>query len=337
MKEETADHARDVFLLDVPMGRHSKLLTCVAANLEAMLNFYGAREALTALGSQFFAELDPARHLLLLQHTALEDSVASWTGLNCTETKAKTFQEVLQEVETHLTRQAPVLIHADAFSVPWNPYCGNEHFDHAFVIDGIDLRQHRLRVVDCYTNTTPYGAAGRFSSWSPVAELERVLKPLEGEFSVISLVPQSVPQTLSSGSVIDLVSRNVAEYGERLAKNRAFGYLSSWLAAEGLKEKDFQWLSLVTWLATRERGLHVEWWREVNTRFPEITAGALATFGAEKVVPAWQQAQSMAYIASQRVKAGRPYPQVLLQILETASVAEVEWHAQMVRWLNQVR
>ena len=53
------------------------------------------------------------------------------------------------------------------------------------------------------------------------------------------------------------------------------------------------------------------------------------------MVAAWQGLQSMAFIAHQRSRAGRPWPQALGGALEKVAAAESGWLDRMAAWLDK--
>jgi acyl carrier protein len=322
----------EAILLGVPLGELSGMLPCAGANLEALLRFLGAREITTLLGGQFHVELIPAERRARFEHSALAGTLERWAGLACAVDRAADTTALLALARSRLQEGFPLLVHADAGSVAWNPYYGHEHFEHAFVLDGLDGARQLAHVVDCYSNATPYGSASPLRDWKPLGDLRALVPPPdEPGFQLLHLVERGVPRPLAEEDVLDLVGRNVTAYRQALVAGRGLGSAVPWLAAGAVGEKDLGWLSLVSWLGARSRALHLEWWRELGSRFPRFGTGEVASLGAE-VVTAWQGLQSMAFIAHQRVKAGRPWPQALGASLEKVAGAELGWLAGMTEW-----
>ena len=319
-------------LLGVPLGELAAMLPCVSANLESLLRFRGAGEIPTLLGSQLYAEVSPAERRVRFEHSPPAGVIEEWAGLGWAIDRPADPAALLESAERLVRKGFPVLVHADAGTVPWNPYYGREHFEHAFVLDGFG--GGRAHVVDGYVNTTPHGAAVPFREWKPVAELAS-LAPPPGEpgFPLLHLEERGAPRPLTLEGARGLAAGNRAAYGRAIGEGRGLGSLVSWLAG-GVGEEDLGWLSLLSWLGTRSRALHLQWWREIEPRFPGEGAGEIADFGAE-VVAAWQGLQSMAFIAHQRSRAGRPWPQALGGALEKVAAAESGWLDRMAAWLDK--
>jgi hypothetical protein len=118
---------------------------------------------------------------------------------------AESTAECLDSWAAELGRGNAVAVTADAFFLPWLPYCGNEHMEHGFVVEGVEGgREPVLHVVDPYENRTRRGHArptttkvvlgdlghaldrgawavlepcGRRNRWTPNAKSGRTAKP----------------------------------------------------------------------------------------------------------------------------------------------------------------
>lgn len=316
-------------------GGNAELLTCAAANVEAVLRYYRAPEVLTALGSQFFFSTEPSGRYASFEHTAEESAVARWTGIELIEDRAEGFDRAMGKLTELLFDGRPVLVFVDAFGVPWNPYSGHEHHEHAFVIDGFDSEANELHVVDAYVNATPYGPASPFSSWIPVSRLRGQLRPAGDAYRMMRFDGGGSAEKLEPESVMEILNENVAAHRSAAERGESLARLARWAETEKLDEGAVQWLSLVSWLGTRARSLHLSWLREVDRRFPKLGLAFPLVQGFEGLVGNWQKTQGTAYMAFRRLAAGRPCPPTLHEALADLDTAEHTWREQLADHLAE--
>lgn len=306
---------------------YAALLPCVEANLELLLRHAGVANVLTVLGGACALEAEPPDRLEL-RPVPLERWIRRQTGLELRRTTVDG-DALLAHLRDVLTGDTPALVFADAFSVPWNPYAGHEHHQHAFVVDAWDASGERLHVVDAYTNATRYGRAVPSERWVAARELLASLAPPPGrclEVAQLAGVPRG-----AADPPVAIVRENVGAHERNRARGAGAERLAGHVGDAPYGER-LRWLSLATWLAARSRALHALWWRE-SAELPG--SGAVAAFGDEVVAPTWEAAQTSVYLASRRVEAGRDCPPHARQSLVEAAAAEREWFARMRTWLDR--
>lgn len=304
---------------------YAEHLPCVEANLEVLVRRAGVEDVLTLLGGPCgLAAAPPDR--LELRPVDLAEWIARWTGLRLVRDGGLERDALVDRVRTLAAAGTPALVFADAFTVPWNPYAGHEHHEHAFVVDDCDEGAGRVHVVDAYTNATPYGHAAPRREWMAARELAAALRPHGRGFAVAHL--EGSPRE-PGAPLVAIVSDNVSAYEQAAAAGAGADALTAHLpAAPGPQE--LHWLTLATWLVARSRSLHALWWRTGG-----LPGGdGVAEFGEQVAVPAWRAAQTSTYLASRRVAAGRACPPAARDALAAAARADREWFSRMRDWLG---
>jgi acyl carrier protein len=308
----------------------SALLPCVEANVELLLRNAGVRDVLTVLGGPCALEAEPPARLEL-RPLQLERWISRQTGLELRRTTGLDSAAAVECLREALDGGGvPALVFADAFSVPWNPYAGHEHHEHAFVVDAWDEAGERLHVVDAYTNATRWGRATPSERWTPARELFASLAPPPGRGIEVAQLAGATRAAVDGPGAI--VRGNVMAYEGSRARGAGVERLAEHLD-EGADGERLRWLSLATWLAARSRALHALWWRRCEREL--LASSAIALFADEVVVPAWEAAQTAMYLASRRVEAGRGCPPHAHLSLADAAAADREWFARMRAWVER--
>ncbi|MBM0230672.1 hypothetical protein JNW91_01535 [Micromonospora sp. STR1_7] len=306
-----------VTILGVRPGANADTLSCAAANLESLLTFAGVTDTLTPLAAPCTADVtSPDR--LRLSPVPLAQWLTRTTGLTLERWTASTADEVLQFAADVVMSGRPVLVHADAYTVPWNPYCGHEHHAHAFVVDGVD--DNRLHMIDGYTNATRYGTAAPIELWMKRAELAAVLAPPPDERWAVEQLTGAARATQSGLlTSFEIITANVRVRAEAEAAGRGLASLAAWADKDHIAG-----LNLAIWLLTRSRTAHERWWHTLNPATTSVDGG--------ECVAAWKMAQTLAYIAWRRVTAGKPCPTSIADAVLAAADAEERWFTQMAEW-----
>jgi hypothetical protein len=191
------------------MGRvDSAYLDCVSDVVALLLAHAGVADVRTPFAYQRAFRVVGGIDGVLepdLPPRARDRSVARFTGLRPKWTDIESTAECLDSWAAELGRGNAVAVTADAFFLPWLPYCGNEHMEHGFVVEGVEGgREPVLHVVDPYENRTRRGHArptttkvvlgdlghaldrgawavlepcGRRNRWTPNAKSGRTAKP----------------------------------------------------------------------------------------------------------------------------------------------------------------
>ncbi len=302
-------------------GPLAGVLPCVEANIEVLLRHAGVADVLTALGGPCTLDVEPMG-ALRLSPVARDDWIARSTGLRLARHGAADGAALVALLRERAGAGVPVLVHADAYTVAWNPYAGHEHHEHAFVVDGVDGAA--LHVVDAYTNTTRYGAAEPGERWVPAEDLARDLRPAADRFEVLHVEGEPVGLPDRAALAAEVTAANVAAHHAAAAAGRDASALAGF-AGGGPGRDELAWLTLAVWLISRSRQAHALWWREGPFRAAAGAADVVAA--AEPVVALWQTAQTMCYLAWRRVEAGRACPPTLGGTLSEAAAAESSWFA----------
>lgn len=311
---------------------YAECLPCVEANLEVLLRLAGVEDVLTVLGGLCVMVARPP-NALRLQPVTMDDWIRRRTNLRLMATPYADNGRLLGGARRLIHEGAPALIFADAFSVPWSPYLGQEHHEHAFVIDAWDDHDNRSHVIDAYTNITRYGKAERCELWIDASDLVALLRPHGRCFKVAHFVGSPSACERRPEDMLETVKLNVAAHGlSRQRRLDAQGLADHFAAPRQLN--DLRWLALATWLAARSRRMHVTWWKQTTCLTalapcaPEISLG-------EEVAAAWDRAQTASYLAWRRVEAGRDCPPLLSESVARAAEAEHCWFESMRDWLEE--
>lgn len=271
---------------DVLPGIHADALDCLQANLAVLAD----------------AHHGPGTHLRLGERLGFDPVFG--TGLpHVAATVDDRFAEVRQRlglvlVERHddvasadliglLADGRPRYIVADAFLMPWLPYCGQEHMEHSLLAvaapDGV-------QVTDAYRNTTRWGEARPCTR--RLTESEFVAALATGAATVARWRAGSLHAARDEAAPVDpaVVDRYVAAYRDHEDRHAAFTALT-----------------LETWLLARQRRLHV-----ARTSDP----------AAASRLPAWQRLTEQVYLALRRVEFGRAEPTHVFAMLTDLLGAE---------------
>ncbi|MGP3999324.1 hypothetical protein [Streptomyces sp. 8N706] len=324
--------------LESAPGAYRASLSCVDANLEVLLGHHGVPDVLTVLGGLCVLDTEPGG-TVTTRPTPVDRWVRHCTGLELRQSEAPDVETVFRLARSAVDERAPVLVTVDAHSVPWSPYQGREHHEHAFVIDGYEAPDdggdgipRRVHVVDAYTNATRHGAADPQELWMDTERLRTTLTAHGDAFGVARLEGERQCVADSAIRALETVWLNTRAHERTVEAGRDSRGLAchDWEqeTAEGL-----QWLSLATWLATRNRGLHAQWWDRMHASRAPGKPGPVAEAGHE-AAHSWQQAQKAVYLAWRRVEAGRACPPTLKTSLTVAADAEERWFAAMYTWLR---
>lgn len=308
-------------------GPLAPMLSCVEANIEVLLRHAGVADVLTVLGGLCSLDVAPPAPPVLTP-LPRDSWIERCTGLRLARTDADSGAEVLDAARAAAEAGTPMLVVADAFTVPWNPYAGHEHHEHGFVVDGFE--DGRLRIVDAYTNTTRYGATEPGARWIDAGDLIGGLRPAGDRFELCHLVRAGAAAERDALAA-EAVAANLRAWHEAAAAGRDATALAVF-AGNGLDAAGLAWLSLAIWLIARSRQLHAQWWRERADgcgTAEESAAAASVAAAAEPVLQQWQSAQTMSYLAWRRVEAGHPCPTTLGSSLAGAAQAESAWFEAM--------
>lgn len=253
-----------------------------------------------------------------------------------------TLDEALPSWLQLLAAGRPVIVVGDAFHLPWVPYAGHEHLEHAFVLEGVRAREGQpllAHVVDPYDNTTQWGRAVPLTTTLPITELSAGVAG--GRWAVLA---GSGPGGSGEASTVDAVASRVAANAAAIAGAGAQrGHFMD--AHREPDEPALANLTLQTWLLARSRGLHGRWLADVAGQLRARTDSAAPAGPAggwldafpdlperfdERVTAAWQRAAQACYIALRRVRSGRAVPPGCLAATEQALAAEAELAAELL-------
>ncbi|WP_186156450.1 hypothetical protein [Burkholderia gladioli] len=186
-----------------------------------------------------------------------------------------------------------VYVIADAFHLPWVPYCGQQHMEHSFIIERGD---DGLRVTDHYWNDTQWGPA-RPGSWR-LSQAELAAAVCDGAH-VIAFTPHALARPMPEPRYAAPASADVEAY---LAAYRGHADRATALAQ----------LTLETWLLARSRRLHVTlrtWCGEDPARWSDM-------------LREWRAVVEQTYLALRRVQRGHPEPGAVLDRLAALLASE---------------
>jgi acyl carrier protein len=170
---------------------------------------------------------------------------------------------------------APAYVVADAWHLPWTPYCGRRHMQHSFLASR--LPDGRVRIGDAYHNDTPWGQA-RPGQW-PLTETELAAALRDGATTTIWFTA-ATPSPVRPA--VDVAATDGYVQAYRQAPDR--------LAA-------LDQLCLETWLLDRSRQLHAAFLASRHALDENRAAAHLA---------GWRTLTEQAYLALRRAERGRP-------------------------------
>ncbi|KAA2261400.1 acyl carrier protein [Solihabitans fulvus] len=250
-------------------------LDCVQANLAAVADRHNGSGAHLALGSALRFETEPGQDGAPQVASSVPYRLAAAHDLLGLRV-AKRFDDVDGAALRELVGEhGPLYVIADAHTLAWTPYAGQQHTEHTFLLSASDT------VVDAYHDETPWGSC-RPSVWR--------LSPTDFDAMVPSatvLLLATEPVTARPGALADN-ARALAD---------AVPDIDAYLAANRGSDQ----LVLDVWLLGRSRLLHAAW------------LGGNAE--ADAHAGAWLALASQTYVAWRRAKRTGALPATVLDEL----------------------
>lgn len=265
---------------------YAEHLDCIQANLAALAARHHGPHAALGFGATLGFAPKPGPHGLLGVEPDLDAHLASADAHLGLRVDARWRVAPSAHAAVLPDDRDAVYVIADAFNLPWVPYCAHQHMAHSFIIERDD---GGLRATDHYWNDTQWGPA-RPGSWRlSDAELAAALR--DGA-EVIALTPHTLAPPLPEPHYVAPASADVEAY---LAAYRGHPDRPAALAQ----------LTLETWLLARSRRLHVA----LRTRRGEDPARWSDTLRE------WRGVVEQTYLALRRVQRGHPEPGAALDRL----------------------
>lgn len=290
----------------------SDVLDCVSDDLALALAVHGVADVRRPFGMDWRFELvdgDTELPRLALPPANQDDLLAARTGWRPRWRATGAPAADLSAWAHELRCGRPVIVVGDAYHLPWLPYHGHEHMDHGFVLAGV--RNGVALVVDPYDNVTEWGKATPLATELPAGELGDALA--DGRWAVLEPGERTEQEPPDNAAAI------VAA-----AEDGAYERFLDGHAKAGLAE--LRNLSLQCWLLARSRGLHGRWLADERGSTSDLTTRFI-----DHVVPAWQRAGELAYVALRRVRSGRRAPTAVLDAVRTAADGEVRLARDLLR------
>ena len=307
--------------VSVPCGHlmtrvDSAHLDCVSVNLALLLACEGVADVRTPFAHEWALRLvDGGRDDIApdLPPRSQPRSLERFTGYAPRRHPVGSLAEAVTAWRAELSGGRPVLVEADAFSLPWVPYHGREHMSHGFVVDGIGAGPDPvLDVVDPYENNTRWGRAAPTTTSIRSSRLADAVRG--GSWTVV--VPAGGART--ADPEIEIV-RNCASIVAAAGDGTADRLRA---AAGDTSVSGLHRLALWGWLFTRARELHLLWLGAAPDDAGATVRPFAHVLGAE-VVPRWRRLQEVTYIAVRRAEAGRSVPDSVPSALADVLDAEV--------------
>ncbi|MFD5710983.1 hypothetical protein ACFWHW_11395 [Streptomyces pharetrae] len=253
------------------------LFDCIQVNLAALA---GRRDphAHLAPGARLGFSPRPGRAGLPTVEPRLDDHLAAAETLLGLRVAARWTTSGRPSAADLLGEHDVVYAVADAFHLPWVPYCGRRHMEHSFLAEA---DAGSVTVTDAYHNDTPWGSA-RPGAWhlSP-ADLADAL-PEGATVVAFHHEPPDVRTPIRyDAPAPETIARYVRSYAEHEDRATALEHLT-----------------LETWLLTRARRLHAA--ARADTRGPDEAV--------EEHLADWAKLTEQTYLAHRRVQRGRPEP-----------------------------
>jgi amino acid adenylation domain-containing protein len=316
-------HAIATAPVDV-LGLDSAQLDCFDDNLQALLRHHGAADVRSPFASQWHFAFDEGRPRGLpgVVRTPVVDAIREATGWALQALPA-TPGDAAAACVVELDRGRPVLAIGDAYAMPWLPYCGHEHMDHSFIVDGVSATGDRLTIADAYTNKTSWGEATPGRAELPAGDIEAVLDGSDGWRGGWLHVlerrgPGAGPQP-PRAAIRANATALLTELRERAALQRFHAFHAA-RVDDLAGVRDF---TLACWIVARSRAAHALW-------LADVAGDVLAGEYRERVASAWQRAMEFSYLMERRVRAGRPAPRSALDMVEQAGAAEIDLAERLV-------
>ena len=301
IRESGFDSTESRFAQVEPVVPYASLLDCVSVNLVALLRYYGASNCYDPFRSEWFFDDDQGKPWPTLRRVAVLSSIRAHTGLAFSRERPPR-SEFASCVERILQGGAPVIVHGDAFYLPWLPYYRTEHIHHAFVVDGVE--GGGLHVVDAYVIETEWGQAVPTAQTVERERVQRSVWAWSGENSG-TITSIRTREECRQPSVVSILQGN----SETLIRRRIPRQIQRFAETAERRRDDraaMKRFVLACWLVARSRALHLTWLRDVAT---SAKGGPLSSDFVDdfehNVVSAWSQAASFSYVASRRLQQGR--------------------------------
>lgn len=294
----------------------SAFLDCISDDLALLLAAHGVPDVRAPFAQDWRFDLaESAGDLprMELPPPDLDRLLAARTGFEVQWRPTPSVRAALPEWRNALRCGVPVLLTGDAYLMPWLPYHQQAHMHHGFVLEGLDVGQDPLaHVADPYDNATEWGISRPIATRIVLSDLSPALRG--GQWATLSRIGAAQSPNLQV-----CLNRNAADITTAVRDGRYDRFI---LAHQGGGVAELENLALQTWLLARSRGLHARWLSDVSSSLDGIGAGDLLHTFSTEIVPAWQRAAQLAYLALRRVRHGRPMLPGLPQALTDAAAAE---------------
>lgn len=309
---------------EVPYDRvASAYLDCVAVNLAALLQYYAVEDLRSPFACQWYFQFHEDNALPEVLHTPLAEVILRSTGY-AVHTYGPQQTSLVQVCLDFLSRQKPVLVFGDAYSMPWLPYYQQEHMEHSFIVNGVNQEQNMFHIVDAYSNQTEWGKALPCTAHLRVETFTHIVEALEterrGTVAVLERVQAAAP--LDTALFLRL---NAERMLFQLSHEDALRRFSRFYAQHAENVAMLRQFVLGCWLLTRARSLHAVWLADLaGFSLSSVVNSSLAQRFQEEVVAPWQQVSDFAYLTLRRVMRGRRAPLTCFEMLEQVVAPQEE-------------
>lgn len=295
-------------------------LDCITDNLALLLLHLGISDARTPFAFQWHFTFHETQKdgLPELSRSSFSKVLEELTG--CTlQQNVLDVANCLEMFNPLLTQNRPVLVFGDAYYIPWQPYFGQDHQEHSFLIDGISEDRKFIHVVDAHENMTEWGKAQPVSCELPVTALKVILSQQSEHAQTFWVLERN--EQHPEINLAFLLRENAQQMRSHTTYEQfvSFTHYYHEHIQDVEKVKKFE---LALWLIGRSRMLHSLWLRDIEQGYPELLPAHYADLFASEIVVPWQRAREQSYLILRRVLRGRPAPEACFSLLEQTIAAQ---------------
>jgi hypothetical protein len=285
---------------DLPQADYDAM-DCTLTNVAALLLLRCRGDARRALGSQWHFGFDEGT--LALDRIPLDRQLALLAGVELRALRLAT--PSLPALADAIASCGPVVVHCDAYELPWLPFHRRVHMQHTFVATAVDAARDAVTVLDTYTNKTEHGEARPIATVAAGRTIADAIERLAGEDHARALSIHPVGE--GTASARETIAANARALVHELRDADAIRRFVAYYEAARTPGATPERFALDCWLVARRRELHRRWLADAVAEGSGVTSAFVDELG-ERVVAPWQRAAMFAHLGERRARQGRDLP-----------------------------